>query len=406
MVLRQPRPANADRAHTPASDRASTAGRRYRPDAIEVAAGSVFGHLDDVVVPRRAASRPRAVLEDLLARALSRPPCVVSFSGGRDSSAMLAMAVDVARRHDLPMPVPVTRRFPHDPASQEQQWQELVVRHVGIDEWVTLDLTDECDLLGTDAIGDLRRHGLRWPPAAHTIVPVVKIARGGTVITGEGGDEVFGIRRSTPLRHLHGGARRRRAALKVLGTSVGTRRSRRWALARVFDTELAMRWLSGRGHRAVTAQWLDHQLAEPLSWPRSTRHLAARRSWVLGSATIDAIAHDHAVAMCHPLLDRAFLAAASASGAALGPMTRSGAMRELFGHVLPDPVLKRRDKATFNTAVFGAPSRYFAESWNGEGVDTDLVRPDALASAWSEPMPHAGTFLLLQQAWLHNEARA
>ena len=402
MAHRPPRVPTADRARMPAS--AATSGaRRYRPDAVEVSSGGVWGHVDDIVVPRRAAESPRAVLEDLLTRALLRSPCVVSFSGGRDSSALLAMAVHMARRHGLPQPIPVTCRFPHDLPSQEQQWQELVVRHVGIDEWITLDLTDECDLLGTDATRDLRRHGLCWPPGAHTNVPVLRVATGGTVITGEGGDEVFGIRRATPLRHLHGGPRRRRAALKMLSTSVGTRGSRRRAWRRVLDLEQAMPWLTPLGSHLVTTRWLDHQAAEPLSSQRSTRHLASRRNWVLGSATINAIADEHAVAMCNPLLDTAFLAAAAANGTFLGPMTRSGAMRELFGHVLPDRVLRRRDKASFNTVVFGAPSRDFAASWNGEGVDTDLVRPDALVSAWSESIPHSGTFLLLQQAWLHHD---
>ena len=57
-------------------------------------------------------SSPRAALEAVVLRALLRPPCLVSFSGGRDSSLVLAIASDVARRHGLPLPVPATNRFP------------------------------------------------------------------------------------------------------------------------------------------------------------------------------------------------------------------------------------------------------------------------------------------------------
>jgi hypothetical protein len=55
---------------------------------------------------------PRAALEELLAEELARQPCFVSFSGGRDSSALLATALDVARRRGLPEPAAFTLRYP------------------------------------------------------------------------------------------------------------------------------------------------------------------------------------------------------------------------------------------------------------------------------------------------------
>jgi hypothetical protein len=81
---------------------------------LEVASGLVLD-------PRRSRARlpsvrqgttPRAALEAAVLPALRRSPCLVSFSGGRDSSAVLAVAASVARREGLPLPIPATNRFP------------------------------------------------------------------------------------------------------------------------------------------------------------------------------------------------------------------------------------------------------------------------------------------------------
>src|ERR1700749_707865 len=75
--------------------------------------------------PSRAARRPltqtrlaapgvsaREALESVIRPALERSPCLVSFSGGRDSSAVLAAAAALARREGLPLPIPATIVFP------------------------------------------------------------------------------------------------------------------------------------------------------------------------------------------------------------------------------------------------------------------------------------------------------
>ena len=46
-----------------------------------------------------------SAVEDAVLPAVSRPPCVVTFSGGRDSSLVLAVATRVARREGLPDPI-------------------------------------------------------------------------------------------------------------------------------------------------------------------------------------------------------------------------------------------------------------------------------------------------------------
>ena len=59
-----------------------------RPDPLEVAAGTMLGTMASVApFPVVGPGRTVAALEEVITRALRRPPCVVSFSGGRDSSA-------------------------------------------------------------------------------------------------------------------------------------------------------------------------------------------------------------------------------------------------------------------------------------------------------------------------------
>ena len=80
----------------------------------EVAYGFAYGKCDQLgPLPRVAARwRPLAAMESAILPALRRPPCLVSFSGGRDSSIVLAVAASAARRQGLSLPIPVTRAFP------------------------------------------------------------------------------------------------------------------------------------------------------------------------------------------------------------------------------------------------------------------------------------------------------
>ena len=71
---------------------------------------------------------PLAALEEAILPALQRPPCLVSFSGGRDSSGVLAAAVRAARRDRLAPPVPVTLRVSNAPMAEASVWRHQPVR--------------------------------------------------------------------------------------------------------------------------------------------------------------------------------------------------------------------------------------------------------------------------------------
>src|SRR5262245_7497196 len=99
---------------------------------LETATGLVNGIVRQPRLPDERGT-PLAALEEAVLPALARPPCVVSFSGGRDSSAVLGVAVRAARRHGLDLPIPTTNRFPSAPGSNEDEWQESVIAHLGLD---------------------------------------------------------------------------------------------------------------------------------------------------------------------------------------------------------------------------------------------------------------------------------
>jgi asparagine synthase len=163
----------------------------------ELATGLALGANGSApAVPTHVAGDPCEVLGDVLAPLLEARPCAVSFSGGRDSSAVLAVATATARSRGLPDPIPVTLRFPGVESTEESDWQDLVVRRLGLREWERITIGDELDLLGPVARDGLRRHGLLWPPNAHVHVPILDYARGGTVLTGWDGDGLFGDWRS------------------------------------------------------------------------------------------------------------------------------------------------------------------------------------------------------------------
>ena len=105
-----------------------------RPSSLEIATGIAFGSAPGMAPLWPAfpsGETPLTALERACLPALEYGPCLVSFSGGRDSSLVLAAATRAARRHGLPLPVPVTNRFAGVPYADESTWQELVMAHRG-----------------------------------------------------------------------------------------------------------------------------------------------------------------------------------------------------------------------------------------------------------------------------------
>ncbi|MGH3997694.1 MAG: asparagine synthase-related protein, partial [Pseudonocardiaceae bacterium] len=173
----------------------------YQMEPLEIAVGWVHGY-DLKPLPPGPHAAPCQVLDQILRRYLTRSPCLVAFSGGRDSSVVLAAAVATARREGLPLPIPITLTYPRAPDTDEASWQRQVLDHLGITERVVLVVHDEHDAVGPIATPLLLRHGVMSPPNVAPTWRMMDRARGGAVLTGEGGDEVFGVKRITPLTSL------------------------------------------------------------------------------------------------------------------------------------------------------------------------------------------------------------
>ena len=180
---------------------------------LEVACGTALGLCAPAPQLPPTLTEPLAALEAIMESALRRPPCLVSFSGGVDSSLVLAVAVRVARGCGLPEPIPITWRFTGAPAAEESRWQELTVAALQIADWERPSASGELDLIGPVAQRVLARHGLLHPANAFLHVPLLERAAGGTLLTGIGGDQILGLWRGRALADVF--AHRRRPPLRL-----------------------------------------------------------------------------------------------------------------------------------------------------------------------------------------------
>lgn len=372
---------------------------------LEVATGIVHGAEPDRGCEQWPPARePLAALERECLAELTRPPCLVSFSGGIDSSLVLAVAARVARREGLAAPIPATNRFPGVAHADESRWQELVVRHLGLADWLRLDHGDELDAVGPVATRALCRHGLLWPFNAHFHAPLLEAAAGGSLLTGIGGDEAFGSPRwSRAARVLTGRARPRPRDAARVALLAAPRPLRRTVLARRLPAPFP--WLTADARRELAHLWAADEAAQPLRpRPRLQRFLRLR-ALRLGLRSLDLLAADAGARIAHPLASGGFCAALAANSSPLGFPDRATAVRELFGELLPPQLLARRTKARFEGAFWRRYSREVAAAWDGEAADPALVDRAALRSLWAGPEPDAHTYLLLQAAWLERHRR-
>jgi asparagine synthase (glutamine-hydrolysing) len=341
----------------------------------------------------------REALAKAMLPALRRPPCAVSFSGGVDSSGVLALAVRVARENGLADPVPVSLRFPAVRTTEESTWQELVVSHLELSDWQRIEIGGELDFLGETARAALEAHGLLWPANAHFHVPVFAQATGGSVLTGLDGDGLFRGWRWQRARTVlaHPTTASPRDALRVLLAGAPSSVRAASIFARQPDYRSWLRPVASwrlRGMLALEAG------AEPNRWDTRVPWYARRRYLRLGVHSLALLARPQDVHVVHPFLDERFLATLAAGGGRAGYGTRGQAMGAILGDLLPSELFERRTKGEFGRALWGEQARAFAAGWDGRGVDRELIDPEALALAWKAENPPLAAATLLQAAWL------
>ena len=341
---------------------------------------------------------PRAALEAAILPALRRTPCLVSFSGGRDSSAVLAAAVAVARREGLPAPIPVTHRFPAAAGTDESAWQDTVVRDLGLDDWLRVELASELEAIGPVATSVIERHDLLWPCNSHFHDPIFEAAAGGAVLTGIGGDEAFmGCSWDRAIAVLRGRVRPvprdvLRVGFALAPVAVKRQFIRRW----VPDL---LPWLQPAARREVEAWIVADAAAEPLRHARRLRRLLGSPALRAGLEGLRTLAADHGTLVAHPLHDPAFLAAVAAQPSAQRYRSRTESLDALVGDLLPSAVLRRSTKSQFSEVLWGPTSRELAASWEGDGLDPQLVDFERLRQEWASAEPDTQTITLLQSVW-------
>jgi asparagine synthetase B (glutamine-hydrolysing) len=377
-----------------------------RPDQLtpeELITGVIDG-FEPVVLPPPAEADPTLALGAVMRPALARPPCVIPFSGGRDSSAVLAVATYVARREGLPLPVPVTIEFAAE-ATFEREWQELVLRHLGLDDWVRLPFTSELDMVGPVVAPILRTYGATWPANAHMIVPVARQARGGSVVSGFGGDEVIGYWPWKDVADVMAGRRRpnRDDLNRVLRWLAPA-----WLKAEVYRRReywIQLPWVRGPLQRQATLSLARDYCGPARLWGSRMRWMAGRRVWRVGERTLARLAADEGAEFSAPLLAPAFLSSLARAGGRWGWGDRTTTMRALFGGLLPEALISRRTKAEFSEPYFGEYTKRFAREWDGRaGVDPARVDVEVLRGMWLASHPHFLSSCLLQTAWLASQS--
>lgn len=373
---------------------------------LEIASHILLGR-DDADPGREPPAGRSAIvaLEYSLLQALRRPPCHLGFSGGRDSSALLAVATRVARREGLPDPIPSTLRFAGAPHTQEDEWQDLVIGHVGLSERISQEVTDELDLVGPVATAIMRRDGLPYPYNLHLLIPLIEQARGGSFVTGLGGDQVLG----SAGPNLDVLARRvRPTARDVLriGAAVAPRPLRR----RVFRSRVGMTfpWLRPEANQMLTQEWLEQHIDWPLRWDRLMGELSRSRFMRLTVRRITEAGEHAGAVVHHPFADAGFVFAVAREAGPTGFASRTAAFQALFGDDLPPELIGRSTKASFNEVLWNHHTRGFIAGLDEAAIRETLatlgldavVDPQALWDHWNGDEPLANSFLLLQACWL------
>ncbi len=161
-------------------------------------------------------------------------------------------------------------------------------------------------------------------------------------------------------------------------------------------------WIAPTARRQAALVWAREH-ADPPRFDAHVRRAARSRALHNGLTTLRRLAAPHGVEVHAPLLDDAVVEALARAGGALGWGGRSGATRALAGPGgLPQSLLERQGKATFDGPFWGRESRAFTTRWSGEGFDPRVINAEALRAAWQAERPDFRSALLLHAAWYHD----
>jgi asparagine synthase (glutamine-hydrolysing) len=216
-----------------------------------------------------------------------------------------------------------------------------------------------------------------------------ELAQGGTLLTGIGGDELWGSSRAPQFRL-------RRRALRLAPFAV-----RRAVLAR--KQQIDFPWLREHAAAQVRRAAAGEAAAAPWTVRGRMAYTRGMRYVAVATAALERLAADAGAAVVNPLLDLDLWAAVAAAAPRGGFTTRDAALALVAGQRLPAELVARRTKAGFDAVFFNEHARALARDWDGNGVDAELVDAAALRAHWlgeTTPDPHSLT--LLQALWLRS----
>ncbi len=355
--------------------------------------------------PREADSR-HAVAEAIVP-ALMTGKCLVPFSGGRDSSAALALATAVARRRGLPDPIPVTADYSRATTPDEAEAQEAVIGHLKLREWERLEVDDEFQIVGPVARRSLRAHGVLFPASAYTMLPMLELAAGGAFLLAQGVNDFFYYWRFGEVADVLVGERRpTRRDLATLALGVMPAKARAALLRSRLPVELP--WL-----RPAAATYVRDEVAARVASAPARIDVAVRRASLqrcaLGAArSLAAMAQDAGAQLCLPFTDPAVVSASVAFASRHRLSNRTWWFKHYAGDLLPLEMLTRRRGTHLATVFFGEHTRGFAGDWSGGGLDDSLVDCDILREMWLGAPEDQDwrSAALMQLAWLHDQRDA
>ena len=148
----------------------------------------------------------------------------------------------------------------------------------------------------------------------------------------------------------------------------------------------------------MVREWASSAAGEPLRWRDHVRWCSRLRYLRVGLDNLELLAADEDALLVHPFTDVGFLSAFAEAHPA--DADRESSLRAVVGALLPDEVLARPTKSSFDGAFFSTHSRAFAASWAGEGADEEVVDIPRLRRHWRSPQPTGRTFTQLQSSWL------
>jgi asparagine synthase (glutamine-hydrolysing) len=110
----------------------------------------------------------------------------------------------------------------------------------------------------------------------------------------------------------------------------------------------------------------------------------------------------------HPFVDGVVLSSFAEWAHTQPVRNRAEALRAILGDLLPDDIIGRRTKATFDGAFWTRHAREFALSLSPEDLDSELVDGPAAIEYWrseaGDPYAPVPSATLLQSIWLQRRA--